>query len=939
LVADAFQRWTSVATAALSATRAGQLDEDVNGSNVVFLDYGQVNLPADIQPSALAKPVAIVYDQDGKVTDALLGQGAGAADMCASNAAYGGPDNYSADAHLAHALVVLNGNCAQTSSALADLEYHLVRVLGRVLGLDWADLNGNVFTHRPSPSGDDYLGFPVMHALDPPCPSSSLCISAGDQLKMDDRAAISQLYPVTSANIGNFAGKEILRDHTARVQGRVYFRGRDGLAAQPMQGVKVVARWIDPATGLASHRYVAASISGFRFRGNAGNPATGFSDSRGERYDNFGSADPALEGYYDLAGLEFPDGSNTAQYQITAEAVDPACADSLSVGPYRSGQAAPSGAAAAITVTLSPGDELTRDLIMAGSALPAGENAGTFSAPARLPAGGNWAGSLSPYGNVDYYSLTAQADRTMMVRITALDEAGKPTQSKAQPVIGIWQGAAAEGSAPDLAVTYFNAGVSGATELNAHFRAGGKFKLGIADFRGDGRPDFRYRARIFYGDSVSPARVSRQSAASLTVRGIGLDAATTVKINGSSTPVVAAYSDRIVVQAPSLPDGSYTIELQAPDGAASSLLNALHYGALAGDQIVLLQGAANPATPAGGEAANALRVRVLAPDGITAVAGATVNLSASPAGVVFTSCGATTCALLTDAQGEASSRMVPASEGTFTVTAAISPTVEARGTLTAVASALDIAAVTPSTWVAQGASLALPLTVRVLSRGQPVVGRSVQYAITQGNAGLSSTTAVSDGGGYASVNLNLSAVAGEIHASACVLPSAAPCANFVSYVVDPGTLRVQFVSGEQQIINSAQSFSPVRLRVTTSGSPPLPVQGAAVSVLSAVLRWRPPVAPGAGLPPPATPVVLSSAQRTFYSGSGGLVSIPVAAEARFGAVVVKIIAAAATGLPAQCELQRLWAPAGWAASLAERTVTEYGLGRRSTFSSRRQPTH
>jgi hypothetical protein len=90
-VADTFLRWTSVATAALSATRAGQLDEDVNGSNVVFIDYGQVNMPADIQPAALAKPVAIVYDLDGKVTDALLGQGAGSADMCGSNAAYGGP--------------------------------------------------------------------------------------------------------------------------------------------------------------------------------------------------------------------------------------------------------------------------------------------------------------------------------------------------------------------------------------------------------------------------------------------------------------------------------------------------------------------------------------------------------------------------------------------------------------------------------------------------------------------------------------------------------------------------------------------------------------------------------------------------------------------------------------------------------------------------------
>lgn len=940
LVAEAFQSWTSVTTAALSATRAGQLDENVSGDNVVFIDYGQVNMPADIEPTALAKPVAIVYDQDGKVTDALLGQGAGGADMCASNAVYGGPDNYSADAHLAHALVVLNGNCAPNSGALPDLKYHLIRVLGRVLGLDWTDLNSNVFTRRPYPTSDDYLGFPAMHALDPPCPSLSLCVTAGDQLKMDDSAAISWLYPVTSANIGNFSGKEILREVTGRVHGSVYFRGRDGLAAQPMQGVKVVARWIDPNTGLTSHRYATASVSGFLFRGNAGNPATGFADNSGERYDKFGSADPVLQGYFDLAGLQFPDGRNTAQYQIAVETVNEACADFLSVGPYRSGQVAPSGTAAAAILTVNKGDDLTRDFVMSNSALPLRETAGTFSAPARLPASGTWAGSLSPYGNLDYYSLTARSGRTMTVKITALDDGSKATQNKAQPVIGVWEASAAENSAPDVAVPYFNSGETGVTVLNAQFVTGGKFKVGIADFRGDGRPDFRYRGRIFYGDSVAPARVTRQQVTSLTVRGIGLDAATTAKINGSSTPVVAAYSDRVVLAAPSLPDGRYNIDLQAPDGATSSLLNALTYGAVEGDRIVLLQGATNPVTPAGGEAPNPMRVRVLEADAVTPVAGATVNFSASPASVLFSNCGAATCSLLTDAQGEASSRMVPATAGNFTVTAAISSTAYVRGSLTATSSSLDISASTSSAWVAEGATLSLPLTARVVSSGQPASGRTVQYAVTQGSAVLEATTAVTDAAGYATVNLSLSSLAGEVHASACVLPNVAPCGNFVVYKVAASTLRAQVISGQGQIINTAQSFSPLRVRVTTSTSPAYPVRGAAVTVLAAVLRWQPPASTGPGLRPPTAPVVLSSTRGTFYSDSNGLVSIVPTADARFGAVVMKIIAIAGSGLPAQIELQRLWAPPGWvSSSLAEQPLTRKANRPRSTFSPRYLPTH
>jgi len=943
-VADAFSRWTSVATAALSATRAGQLDEDVNGSNVVFIDYGQINMPADIQPTALAKPIAIVYDRDGKVTDALLGQGAGGADMCSSNAVYGGPDNYSADAHLAHALVVLNGNCAQTSAVLADFKYHLIRVLGRTLGLDWVDLNNNVFTRRPYPSADDFLGFPLMHALDPPCPGSTVCFTAGDELKMDDRAAISSLYAVTIANVGNFPDKQVLRDHTARVRGSVYFRARNGGAGQPMQGVKVVARWIDPVTGLPSHRYSAASISGFLYRGNAGNPITGFTDNGGQRYDRFGSNDPAREGYFELAGLEFPQADTSAQYQISLESLDPACADFAAVGPYRVGQVAPSGTAAAITLTLNQGDDVTHDFVMTGSAVPAAGSAGTFSAPARMPAGGNWAGALSPYGKVEYYKLAAHADRTITVKVTALDEAGKATENKAQPVIGIWPDSAGAGSPPDVAVSYFNSTERGTTVLNARFLESGNFKLGIADFRGDGRPDFRYRARVFYGDSVAPARVANDSGAALTIRGLGLNAATTATISSRDMRVIAAFSDRIVLTAPSLSDGIYNIDLQARDGATSSLINAIAFGAVEGDKIVLLQGAANPATPVGGEALNPLRVRVVERDGITPVAGASVRLSASPASVLFSACNASACSLETDEQGEVVTRLVPTAVGTFTVTAAISPTAYVQAEVSGTSSALAISALSHAAWVAQGGSGSVALNVRVLASGQPVAGRTVQYAVTQGSAGLSSPTAVSNAAGYAGVNLNLSSVQGEVHASACVMPGAAPCSNYYVFVVPASQLRLQFVAGgEQQIINTTQAFAPITLRVTDSVSPPNPVQMAPVTVISAVMRWQlPPVAGGPKLPPPA-PVVLSSAQRVVHSDAGGLVSILPSADARLGAVVVKMIGVAGAGLPLQFEAQRLWAPPGFVGSsgASQKTISNYQLRqrqRRLTFSPRYQPT-
>src|SRR5437762_7427783 len=76
-VADAFSRWTSIPTVAVATTLAGQLSEDVNGTNVLANGNGTFTMPSDILPSALNKPVAIVYDSDGAVTSALLGAGAG----------------------------------------------------------------------------------------------------------------------------------------------------------------------------------------------------------------------------------------------------------------------------------------------------------------------------------------------------------------------------------------------------------------------------------------------------------------------------------------------------------------------------------------------------------------------------------------------------------------------------------------------------------------------------------------------------------------------------------------------------------------------------------------------------------------------------------------------------------------------------------------------
>src|SRR5438067_10355090 len=116
-VANAFGRWTSISTVAISAAQAGHLAEDVSGANFNLFN-GVLNMPADILPGATANPIGIVYDEDGRVIDALLGSGASAALYCAGNSVIGGIDNLGTNAQFLHALIIMNGNCAQSSSQL-----------------------------------------------------------------------------------------------------------------------------------------------------------------------------------------------------------------------------------------------------------------------------------------------------------------------------------------------------------------------------------------------------------------------------------------------------------------------------------------------------------------------------------------------------------------------------------------------------------------------------------------------------------------------------------------------------------------------------------------------------------------------------------------------------------------------------------------------------
>src|SRR5262249_32459828 len=150
----------------------------------------------------------------------------------------------------------------------------------------------------------------------------------------------------------------------------------------------------------------------------------------------------------------------------------------------------------------------------------------------------------SGYGTSEFFRFTGRMNHTLSVEVTALDETSAPSQSKALPVIGMWALSDPPGTpAPAITPMAFLSSTFGMSQLNVNLLACTYFRIGIADFRGDGRPDYRYHARLFYGDSVTPARASVRGGTPLMIQGYGFRAGNTLSIASVSGSLISVDGD------------------------------------------------------------------------------------------------------------------------------------------------------------------------------------------------------------------------------------------------------------------------------------------------------------------------------------------------------------------------------------------------------------
>jgi hypothetical protein len=321
----------------------------------------------------------------------------------------------------------------------------------------------------------------------------------------------------------------------------------------------------------------------------------------------------------------------------------------------------------------------------------------------------------------------------------------------------------------------------------------------------------------------------------------------------------------------------------------------------------------NPGTPVGGTALNPFAVVALAGDGITPVAGASVQFSSSPP-VAFSACaGASSCTVLTDQSGLASTRMTVLSANVMTLTASLAPASytspqQVQTTLLGTESQLDLSLLTPTMWIAQGATLSIPITARVLSNGNPLSAQTVNYELLQGAGTLSAGSAQTDSNGNAGVILQLNSATQPANVLVCVAPNNSPCQTFNATLVPTAALQLQPVSGNVQVNPPSQNLQPVMFRVTDSSIPPHGVAGASVffqALVGRVPQNEPTIwIGGAGSSPPTMPVILAEPHATVISDANGLAAFPLTTGGVSGGVA--IVGTASVATPARSSRPSSW---------------------------------
>ncbi|HVJ06839.1 MAG TPA: IPT/TIG domain-containing protein [Acidisarcina sp.] len=898
LVNQAAAQWNSVVTAAVSITEAGSLDEDVSSANVSStpgpVPSGWTQAPADILPTALDKPLAVILDVDGTVLDALLGPGASDPLACTMNSVTVQVDAIATDGTFQHAFLLLNGRCAHTAAQMETMPQAVVRGFGRVLGLDWSQANDDVPYGNPTNFSASLAGWPLMHPIEPPCdPMQVPCVFRGMALRPDDIAAISRIYPVTPDNLSNYLSsnpaKQLTAATTVSIQGTIRFP-----TGQGMQGVNVVAYPLNPDTHLPDTRYPVSAVTGEYFQGNQGNPVTGWVDLQGNRFDRFGSDDAALEGFFDLSAMPLPPGQSQADYLLTFEPINALYERATSVGAQTLGAPLPAGTMPAVLIrSLGAGATRQQDILIpdAPQESHSGKD-GSETAPAVLPGSGEWVGRLTGYGHSGWFGLAVKGNRYFTVEAQALNERGQSSQQKARLVLGVWNAIDSPGSPSVVNSVQALGGYSGVSYVGVTTMGDGDLRLGIADERGDGRPDYLYRGRVLYADTVTPGRISR-SGGSITIRGLGFREGNIVRIAGVPATITSVSPTELTAIAPPAAAGvSGTVLVEVYDPATAGFArigDGLSYDASGSDALNLVTA---PMYTVPLDVPLPFVVRAMDTN-MNPVPGLTVTY-AMAFGQATLGCGQPVCTVIAGGDGLVRLDITATSTSASSVTASLSNGASVRIEFTGGVPP-SVAALDSQLYLARGATFVWQPRALVLNAGVPMAGQAVSWSSGAGaTAQTSSSVTGSNGMTSAHVTAGPLGTATNVQIQACI-NGGASCGSFTVSSVYPEYAGLLAVSGAGQTMRVEDTPAPIVLRAVDAAGHPM--AGAVVSLYQTLSRWSPACGPHdrCRMAP-----VLNRQMTSAVSGGDGLVTFTPLSQ---DGVATRLRVTAVTGLLAEINFE------------------------------------
>lgn len=862
MVAAAAAPW-NVSTSTLVLRQGGELAEHVSSANVYF-DGAEMVFPADVSATNyLNIPIAVIYDTDGSVIDTLLGEGASDPSGCRDTGVVESVDSIGSEGKIHHAMLILNGRCVGTTTEqLTQMQYQLERAFGRVVGIAWSQCNDNIFTGAsPATAGEiDY--WPIMHPIDVLCSSYSYqCMTNPFTLRADDVNALAMLYPVTSSNIQ--AGETLSSQSAANVGGTVTFP-----TGQGMDWLNVAVTVLKAGSGTVEPWQIASGMSGYEFQQNGGNPITGTESAS----ENVGNSWSPIEGDFSIRRV--PDQVVEDVFMRT-EAIDPLYTGEYAIAPYERPPVTPSGSSQLLvdwSAGAGTGGDYSQVASDAASSCTPG-NDGTQSAPAGSNASGWWDGLLCPMGHSSWWSVQVNAGSSWTLEVTALDETGGATISKAQPVIGVWN--VGDKGLPTVASqpTSMNALAPGVTQL--FMPAGstaGKYMFAVADQYGAGRPDFGYQARVLYAASVTPSVVGA-AGGQIVITGEGFREGNLVNVNGVPATVVSWSDNQIVARVPSMGAAGEAlatpVDVMVSDvatGGVTDISNGFEYSDAAPDVMTVVTAPASLET--GVTAATMFTVQLVGPDGVTPLANASVQLSSVAGGAGFAACsGASTCAVQTNAAGIVQTAVTGVSAGQVVLTAA-----EVNGSAAVQVIVADVNPVrtltmaNASSYVAAGATVTWTLNVSATQDGAAAASVPVVWTAGAG-VSLSSGSTTTDATGAAAVSVSATKMsAGTTTVTGCAW--GVVCSSWTVTAVGASQWQVVVTSGAAQSVSAGTTLAPVVLGVTDTAGHAL--QGATVVVYQTVDAWEGVCAMAGAC---AAAPELTSSQSTATSDADGAVTV------------------------------------------------------------------